>query len=340
MPSALRRPVRFRRTRLRGRVLAAALAAASVLPAAAPQPAAAGTESRPAAVSPYLSLGWGDPPDPVRVMETTGVRWFTLAFVLSKGDCTPRWDGERPLTGGRDAAVISAVRRAGGDVIASFGGGLGHKLESSCRSAGALAAAYQKVIGAYDLAAIDVDIEMEAYRNPRVRKRTIGALRRVVADNPGLTLYVTLPSHPDGPDAKLIDWAAGNGLEPDVWTIMPFAFGEAGWGRDMGRLTVRAAEGLQARLQAAYGYGSAEAYRHAGVSTMAGITGHGEVITVRDFRTLVDYAERNGLGRLSFWSVNRDRKCPDDRYPSDDTCSGVGQHDWAYTRELARYEGP
>lgn len=301
---------------------------------------AGGAEAGPAAVSPYLSLGWGDPPDPVEVMEATGVRWFTLAFVLSKGVCTPRWDGTRPLTGGRDEAVVDAVREAGGDVIASFGGGLGHKLESSCPSARALAGAYQEVIDAYGLEAIDVDLEMAAYRDPQVRKRTIGALRRVVADNPGLTLYVTLPSHPDGPDAKLIGWAAERGLEPDVWTIMPFAFGQAGWGRDMGELTVQAAEGLRKRLQEAYGYDAAEAYRHAGVSTMAGITGHGEVVTVRDFRTLVDYAERKGLGRLSFWSVNRDRKCPDDRYPSDDTCSGVGQHDWAYTRVLAGYDGP
>ncbi|MDT0377188.1 chitinase [Streptomyces sp. DSM 42041] len=338
-----------RRALLRASALLALLLLPTVLPATAPPAdatdgtgavAPARTPGRPDPVSPYLSLGWGAPPDPVEVMEATGVRWFTLAFVLSSGTCTPRWDGVRPLTGGRDERAIEAVRAAGGDVVASFGGGLGHKLERSCPSARALAGAYQEVIDAYGLSAIDVDIETGAYRDPQVRARTVAALRRVVTANPGLTLYVTLPSGPKGPDARLIGRAAEEGLEPDVWTIMPFAFGEAGWGRDMGDLTVRAAEGLSARLQRAYGYGRAEAYRHAGVSTMAGITGHGEVVTVRDFRTLVEYAERTGLGRLSFWSVNRDRKCPDDRYPSDDTCSGVGQRDWAYTGILAGYRGP
>lgn len=309
----------------------------TAVPPAVPLPAA-DRAGRPAPVSPYLSLGWGDPPDPVEVMEETGVRWFTLAFILSKGTCTPRWDGERPLRGGTDERTVRAVRKAGGDVVASFGGGLGRKLEHSCPDARALAAAYQKVIDVYGLRAIDIDIETEAYGDRAVREKTLGALERVTDANPGLTLYVTLPSGPSGPGPRLIDRAAQRGLEPDVWTIMPFAFGEAGWGRDMGALTVRAAEGLRSRLRSAYGYGAAEASAHAGVSSMNGITGQGEVVTVRDFRTLLGYAERHRLGRLAFWSVNRDRKCPDDRYPSDDTCSGVGQRDGDYTRILARYD--
>ena len=68
------------------KILAAALTvgslAAGVLPAAQ-----ASTTADPAAMpaAPYLYLGWGNPPDPRTVMSATGVKWFTLAFMLDGG---------------------------------------------------------------------------------------------------------------------------------------------------------------------------------------------------------------------------------------------------------------
>ncbi|NED79960.1 chitinase, partial [Streptomyces sp. SID11233] len=125
------------------------------------------------AVAPYLYNGWGNPPSPTTVMNATGVKWFTLAFVLSNGTCNPQWDGGRPLTGGVDQQTISTVRAGGGDVVPSFGGWSGNKLEQSCTSASALAGAYQKVISAYGLKAIDIDIEAEAYDSAAVQQRTV-----------------------------------------------------------------------------------------------------------------------------------------------------------------------
>ncbi|AXK34915.1 chitinase [Streptomyces armeniacus] len=293
----------------------------------------------PGAVSPYFSLGWGNAPDPVEVIKATGVRWFTLAFVLSEGECAPRWDGVRPLTGGVDEETVRAVRAAGGDVIASFGGGLGHRLEQSCPDGRSLADAYQQVIDAYELEAVDVDIETEAYQDPAARAKTVEALKLVRSRNPGLTLYVTVPSHPHGPDRELIDEAAQAGLEADAWTIMPFAFGASAQGRDMGTLTIQAAEGLKDTLRSAYGYDEAEAYRRSGVSSINGLAGQGELMTLEHFRELLRYAKRNRLARLTFWSVNRDRACPGGIYPADDTCSGVEQQPWAYTRLLADHGG-
>ncbi|NSC21496.1 chitinase [Streptomyces albus subsp. chlorinus] len=294
-------------------------------------------------VEPYLSLGWGDPPDPAALLRATGVDGFTFAFVLSAGGCEPRWDGERPLTGGVDERALRAVRVAGGEPVVSFGGGAGRKLEEDCPDAAALAGAYRKVIGAYGLNAIDVDIELDAYENGAVRRRTVEALKLVEAADPDLRLSVTLPSHPTGPDARLIDAAARAGLEPDVWTIMPFAFGtppvdeaaaRQARRRDMARAAVTAAAGLVRRLREAYGYDTATARAHSGVSTMNGITGHQEVITVEDFRTVAWYARASGLARLSFWSANRDRPCGTLPYPAEDRCSGVSQRPWEFTRAL------
>jgi hypothetical protein len=292
-------------------------------------PGAAGQQA-----APYLYLGWGSPPDPTTVMSATGVRWFTLAFVLSNGGCTPAWDGYRPLTGGADQSTIARIRSAGGDVMPSFGGASGTKLERVCGSASALAAAYQQVINAYGLRAIDIDIETDAYSDATVQQRTVDALKIVRSANPGITLYVTFPSNQSGPDASMINRAAASGLIVDGWTIMPFDFGGAG--QDMGALTVQAAEGLKNRLVAAYGYLADQAYRRSGISSMNGITDVGETVTVANFRTMLAYAQQHHLARLTFWSVNRDRPCAGG---GADSCSGVAQAAWDFTRVIAGYRG-
>lgn len=301
-------------------------------------PADGGTPpaTAPMAVAPYLYNGWGSPPSPTTVMNATGVKWFTLAFVLSNGTCNPQWDGGRPLTGGVDQQTINTVRGAGGDVIPSFGGYSGNKLESSCTSASALAGAYQKVIDAYRLKAIDIDIEADAYSNATVQQRTVDALKTVKANNAGLKVYVTIGTGQSGPDTSLINRAANSGLQVDSWTIMPFDFGGAG--QNMGTLTTRAAEGLKNALKNAYGYSDDQAYRDMGISSMNGITDDNETVTPADFQTILAYAQQHHLARLTFWSANRDRPCSGG-YPNDDTCSGVAQSAWQFTGILAKYTG-
>ncbi|MFB7456999.1 lectin [Streptomyces sp. NPDC056188] len=286
------------------------------------------------AVAPYLYNGWGSPPSPTTITNATGVKWFTLAFVLSNGYCNPQWDGSRPLTGGVDQQTVNTVRANGGDIIPSFGGYSGNKLESSCSSAGELASAYQKVISAYGLKAIDIDLEADAYSNPTVQQRTVDALKTVKANNPGLKVYITIGTGQSGPDTSLINRAASSGLAVDAWAIMPFDFGGAG--RNMGNLTVQAAEGLKNALKNAYHYSDDQAYRSMGISSMNGITDQNETVTVADFRTILGYAQQHHLARLTFWSANRDRPCTGG--PAD-SCSGVGQSAWDYTRVFAAYTG-
>lgn len=269
-------------------------------------------------------------------MNATGVKWFTLAFVLSNGYCNPQWDGSRPLIGGVDQQTVNTVRGAGGDIIPSFGGYSGNKLESSCSSAAELAAAYQKVINAYSLKAIDIDLEADAYSNATVQQRTIDALKTVKANNPGIKVYITIGTGQSGPDTSLINRGAAAGLTVDSWTIMPFDFGGAG--QNMGTLTLRAAEGLKTAVKNAYGYTDDTTYRRIGISSMNGITDVNETVTVADFNTILAYAQLHHLARLTFWSVNRDRPCPG-AYPNNDTCSGVSQQAWDFTRTFAQYAG-
>ncbi|ATL81273.1 chitinase [Streptomyces malaysiensis subsp. malaysiensis] len=335
---------RVHRRRRRRIALALAVVAAAASTTAAAWADSSGPSGRdgaeasaaPAAVAPYLYNGWGDPPDPGEVMDATGVSWFTLAFVLDAGGCDPQWDGGRPLTGGQDEQTVKAVRAKGGDVVPSFGGASGAKLEQSCGDAKALAGAYQKVIDAYGLKAIDIDIEGDAYDDPAVQQKTIDALKQVKGDNPGLLTYVTFPSGQNGPDDGMIRRAAESDFEADSWTIMPFDFG--GEGQNMGELTKQATDGLKDAVKGAYGYSDEDAYRHSGLSSMNGITDVKETVSTDDFETILDYASQHHLSRLSFWSVNRDRPCPGD-YPNDDTCSGVAQEPWQFTGIFARYQG-
>ena len=330
----------------RARTLLAALASiggilAAVCAALALSPAPAGAASQPVELAaPYEYLGWGDPQPPASVIEATGVHDITLAFILSHRVCNPEWDGERPLLGGSDEAAIESIRAAGGEVDVSFGGWSGKKLGNSCKTPAALAAAYQKVIDDYSLQAIDIDIEHGEVSSKKVRKRVIEALAIVQAQNPGLEVSVTFGTEEDGPERdgiSLIDDAAAIGFQPSAWTIMPFDFGQPL--TDMGHASIRALEGLQRDLVAAYGSSSAVAYEHAGISSMNGETDESSVlVSVEDFETMLAFAQQHHLARLTFWALNRDRQCEGGENTGED-CSGIAQSPYAFTDVIAQYHG-
>ncbi|WP_235502408.1 MULTISPECIES: CBM35 domain-containing protein [unclassified Kitasatospora] len=300
-----------------------------------------GTSTGPGAMAaaPYEYLGWGSPQKPTDVMAATGVKWFTLAFILSDGTCNPKWDGSRALTGGSDEAAIKSIRAAGGDIVISVGGWSGNKLGEKCTSASALAGAYQKVINAYGLKALDIDIEDTEFSNATVRQRVVDALKIVKTNNPGIVTYVTMGTTPTGPDATgkdLINRGAAAGLANDGWIIMPFDFG--GHSGTMGQATVSAMEGLKAAVKSAYGYSDDAAYRHIGVSSMNGITDEpGETVTTGDFNTILGYAKQHHIARFAFWSVNRDRPCGSGT--DADACSGIAQNAYDFTKIVVQYQG-
>ncbi len=291
--------------------------------------------------APYEYLGWGDPQQPVSVMETSGIRDLTLAFILSKGSCNPEWDGTRKLLGGREEATIEAVRAAGGEVDVSFGGWSGKKLGTSCKTPSALAAAYERVIGAYSLHAIDIDIEHGEFTNRRTRMRVVEALAEVQRADPGLEISITMGTAEEGPEGdglSLISDAAAAGLLPSAWTVMPFDFGVPR--TDMGHASIRALEGLRAAISSAYGLSAAAAYEHEGVSSMNGHTDEAsETVSLEDFQTILAFAAEHHLARVSFWAVNRDRPCLGSEAAPEEECSGIAQQPLAFTGLLAGYHG-
>ncbi len=295
-----------------------------------------GTDFKQAA--PYLYLGWGDPPSPTTVMSSTGIKWFTMAFILSSGGCAPAWDGSRPLTGGTDQSTINAIRAAGGDIVPSIGGWSGNKLGPNCSTPEALAGAYQKVIDAYGLKAIDVDIEnTDEFESEAVQDRILNALKIVKQNNPGIRTIITFGTSTTGPTywgGRLIDRAQQLGANIDVFTIMPFDFGG---GADMYGNTVAAAEGLKTKLKSAFGWDDATAYAHIGISGMNGLSDQSENTTPAIWTSIRDWANSHHIARLAYWAVNRDRGCPGGGITSN--CSGISQSDWQFTSITAGFTG-
>jgi chitinase len=330
------------RSRMFKTVTATVAAGALALGGAAAAHASQQVKADPASIgaAPYLYLGWGNPQKPSDVMKAAGNQWFTLAFVLSDGGCNPKWDGDRALTGGSDQSAINSIRAAGGDVIPSFGGWSGNKLGEKCSSASALAGAYQKVIDAYKLKAIDIDIEDTEFHSATARQRVVSALKTVKSKNPGIKTYITMGTDQGGPDASgvdLIKKGAAAGLANDGWVLMPFDFG--GGSTNMATLTKKAEEGLKGRLKSAYGYSDDEAYRHMGISSMNGRTDDsGETVRLSDFKTLLAYAQDHHLARFTFWSVNRDRPCGGSNNDGD-SCSGISQKAYDFTKVIAQFHG-
>jgi chitinase len=290
--------------------------------------------------APYEYLGWGNPQAPASVLAASGVKDLTLAFMLSHGQCDPRWDGKRVLIGGSDQAAIESIRAAGGDVDVSFGGWSGRKLGSACKTPQSLAAAYQKTIDAYSLRAIDIDIEHGEFGNKKTRLRVVAALASIQQANPGLEISITFGTAENGPEAdgqSLIADAAAIGFLPSVWTIMPFDFGAPV--ANMGQTSIHAAEGLAHELSARYGLSNDTAYEHVGISSMNGHTDEpDETVTAADFQAMLGFASEHHLGRLTFWSVNRDRQCAAPN-KDEDSCSGIAQQPFQFSDLVAQFHG-
>ena len=288
------------------------------------------------ASAPYDMPLDNDPPDLTQVMAATGEKAYVLAFVLAENNstCAPAWDGGSSVVSSGDAVAsqINALRADGGDVSVSFGGYNGTKLGQVCGSASATAAAEQTVINAYGLHAIDLDLEEPEYEITSAIANELGAAQILQRDNPGLYISVTMPGTTSGTGwfgEQLLDEAKSLGFTPNSFTIMPFDGGFSGASSQISAL-----QQFNSILTSTFGWSSSTAYAYEGVSSMNGRTDSAEYFYQSDFQSVLSFAESVGLGRYSFWSVNRDRECnpPYNNGTLSSSCSSVTQNSWDFTK--------
>jgi hypothetical protein len=269
---------------------------------AAPPPPPPGRGNFPTRfAAPYVAT-WADH-NLVNLSNSTGNKFWTLAFIINGGgSCNPGWNGGS-LTGTNYGTYIADLKQAGGDVIVSFGGASGTEIAVSCPDVASTQAAYQKVIDQFHLTWIDLDIESGQESDTASVDRRNQAMHNLQVANPGLRISYTLAVDRSGlPSAQrnLLANAKANGVDVTMVNIMAMDYGPC-YG-DMGQAGVDAANATRSQI-AALGLGS-----QVGVTPMIGVNDTTcENFTTSDARVLVSYAQANSfIGLLAYWVQDAD----------------------------------
>ena len=355
--------VRLRSARARTATAAAALAAAACVAAPAASAQASAAQTRPAQPAPAaLSLPFYAPyfetylPGSLYTeAEKSGARDLTLAFLQTakKGSCVATWNGDarQPLSAGRYLSQIAALRKAGGDVIPSFGGYSadegGTELADSCTSVPKIAAVYETLVSKYHVTRLDMDVEAKSLsRHAGINRRDEAiAMAQAWAKKRGTELAVdfTLPVEPDGlqsPGLAVLKNAIADGVQVGVVNIMTFDYYQTHQGPvDMPAAAMAAALNLHNQLAGLYpDLDGRQLWAMEGMTLLPGIDDRGksETTWLHGVAEVVSFAQREHLSLLSIWAIQRDNGgCPGktDR----NTCSGVRQAPWEYSHLLERF---
>jgi cellulose synthase/poly-beta-1,6-N-acetylglucosamine synthase-like glycosyltransferase/chitodextrinase len=281
-----------------------------------------------------------------------------LGFVVaaSPSGCTPSWGAAYTLAAAnQELAVgsrIAQLQQEGAQAIASFGGQANTSLDVACPTAAALTSAYQSVISAYHLTAIDLDIEGPALDNFAAEERRAEAIAALEKSDPKLSVWLTLPVEPSGLrdnavsviQSMLRDHANIAGVN-----VMTMDFGsppEAGSTMAQSvKDAVNATAGQLGSIYPQYGIHlrAQQIWQRLGATVMIGQNDiQGENFTVSDARAVASFAAANHLGRLSLWSINRDSQCgtsfPETGLHSN-TCSGTAQSSLQFSQIFGQLQG-
>jgi hypothetical protein len=293
------------------------------------------------AVAPYADLTNNQEPMLNAAATQAGLKAFSAAFVISSG-CTPIWGDTLPVT--NDPTVTSEITTAeadGAQPIVSFGGESGVELAQSCTNLSQLTAAYQSVISTLKIAHIDFDIEGAGIADTADNALRFQAIKALEAANPGLVVSVTIPVNPNGPDFNgqaFLQQAQSSGARIDLINVMAMDYGPS-WdtgGANMGADAVEAAQDTLAFAQTLW---PSMTYANIGVTPMIGVNDDSaEVFSEANAQTLLSFAQQNHLGRLSFWSVDRDQPCGGSAsgLPA---CSEISQASLDFTKIFVKYTG-
>jgi chitinase len=314
--------------------LVAGLMIAGTAPASAAANAGPGFPAHFAA--PYLE-SWNSPSVMTDVRNATGLKYFTLAFVISNGSCNATYNGTTDIADASWQSAINSLRSAGGDVIASFGGASGTELGQACTSVSALQAQYKRVVDTLNLTRIDLDIEGAALNDTAAndrRNQALAALQQsYAAAGRHLAVNYTLPVDPSGLESNslsLLNNAKSHGLDVNAVNIMTMDYGPA---MDMGQAAINAATGLHTQLgQIWTSKTSDQLWAMEGNTPMIGVNDStAEVFTTANASALESFAASKGIQELAFWAIGRDKACASNGTLSD-SCSGTSQSAYQFTR--------
>lgn len=277
--------------------------------------------------APYVDMTLYPMYNLVTAAQNSGVRFFTLAFIVADPTNQPSWGGYSVYgvgSGDFDAAVkqqLTSLRAMGGDVMISFGGAANHELAEVITDVNALKNAYQKVIDAYSLRVIDFDIEGGAVADHASidrRSQAIALLQRdAVTSGKTLDVHFTLPVLPSGltnDGLYVLQSALRYGVNISVVNIMAMDYGDSAAPNPQGKMgdyAIAAATSLFQQLQGLYGSSRTEAqlWGMVGVTPMIGLNDvTTETFDQQEAAELLAFAKQKKIALLSMWSLNRDQQ--------------------------------
>jgi len=294
--------------------------------------------------APYLQIDSSDSGDMAADMAATGLKYYTLAFLIPQSGCTPEWeDGGNSV--GSFNSQISAIQAAGGNVMISFGGESGGELAETCTSVSSLTAAYLNVVNTTGVNRLDFDIEGGVLSDTSATSIRDQALAALQAEDPSVQVDFTLAVAPNGlptgsgSEYALLQNAQADGVKVSAVNIMTMDFGAGS--NDLADAE-SAAEGTASQLSGLYGISTSAAYNMMGLTPIAGTNDDGTVFSTSNAQSLESFAASNGVQELSFWEVDGYDKPTGYQYSSifnQITGSSGGGGGTSTTGAITGYEG-
>jgi chitinase len=326
-------------------LLAGATLVSGGLSLAAASPAAAAGSAFPAQfAAPYLQIAGSDAGDMAADEAATGLKYYTLAFLIPQSGCTPEWEDDGSGVGAF-ASQISALQASGGNVIISFGGADGGELAQTCTNLSSLTAAYQNVVNTYGVTRLDFDIEGSVLSDTAATSLRDQALAALQAEDPSVQIDFTLAVAPNGlptgsgSEYALLQDAQSKGVKVSTVNLMTMDFGD---GQNALADAESASTAAAGQLASLYGISTSAAYAMEGLTPIAGQNDDNEYFSTANAQTLESFAASNGVGELSFWEVDGYDKPTGYQYSSifnQITGSSSGGGGTTTTGQITGYEG-
>jgi hypothetical protein len=302
--------------------------------------------------APYYEM-YDTSADLAALSQQSGARYLSLAFLetATPGSCTAYWDGDttEPIASSSYGSDIASIQAHGGNVIPSFGGYTADTtstdIADSCTSVPAIAQVYESLITTYNVPRIDLDVEGDSLTDTAGINRRNEAITMVetwaAAHHRRIEFSYTLPTFPSGLSSSgyaVLQNAVADGAVISTVNLLTFDY-YIGIQQDMVADTESAADGLFSQLQSLYPAAMAwQLWHMIGVTEMPGIDDYGpdETFSTADAVTILRWAQRQGIGLLSFWALQRDNGgCPGTKGAG--TCSGVSQPTWYFSHVFEHF---
>lgn len=304
----------------------------------------------------YLDVTASSPSD-LQTLTADQPHGVIFSFIVSApgSGCTPMWDATLTLNQASSRLdldrKIVRLEQHGGGVAVSFGGALNDELATTCLDVGKLAHAYGEVIDRYHSSTIDLDLEAANLSDRTAGHRRAQAVKKLQLDRRAhgepLAVWLTLPVSPSGltqDGQAAVGEMLGTGVDLAGVDVMTMDYGGGlREGQSMLEATTNALTATQRQLKALYGsagtnLSDAAPWSKLGVTPMIGQNDiAGEIFSLSSAKGLNEFVHDHGIGRVSMWSLNRDKTCGpyvNVKYPSDG-CSGVGQGNQTFADLLA-----